>query len=255
MSKLIIFFSHITEEAKLADIIKRHIEKDFLGFIKVFVSSDKESILVGDKWLNDIDLALKEAKIEFILSSKYSVSRPWVNFEAGAAWVRGIPVIPICHTGMRPVDLPVPLNMLQGIIATDKDGLNAIYDRLAKLLESDMPRCDYEIIINEIKSFENEYGLLRIVVEAVRALIKLLPDFKQIFSPQPVSNSISGDIQDFILYEMKPHLEILQEKGMLSYSIGGNKIVFSNKSGGGNMIEVRLQVNDCYYKIVQQVIL
>ncbi len=103
MNKPIVFISHITEEETIVGILKKHIENDFLGLIDVFVSSDKASIKVGDKWLNRIDEALKTAAIELILCSEDSVKRPWIHFEAGACWVKGIPVIPICHTGMRPV--------------------------------------------------------------------------------------------------------------------------------------------------------
>jgi TIR domain len=86
------------------------------------VSSDQTSIAVGSKWLNKIDEALRSAQVELILCRQDSVRRPWVNFEAGAGWVKGIPVVPVCHTGMRPVDLPIPLNMLQDIGATDEKG-------------------------------------------------------------------------------------------------------------------------------------
>ena len=121
MDKPKVFISHIGEEAQLAQILKTHFLNDFLGMIDVFVSSDSTSITVGNKWLNDIDDALKTAQIELILCSYESVKRPWINFEAGAGWVKGIPVVPVCHTSMRPVDLPIPLNMLQAIEAKDKN--------------------------------------------------------------------------------------------------------------------------------------
>ncbi len=154
-----VFISHITEEAKLAEVFKRHILKDFLGLVDVFVSSDSTSIPAGRKWLNEIENALKVAKIEFILCSKESVKRPWINFEAGAGCVKGIPVVPVCHTGMKPADLPIPLNMLQAVEAKDRDGLKKLYDLLAGELGSVTPDADFDKIIKEIETFENKYSV------------------------------------------------------------------------------------------------
>jgi len=44
------------------------------------------------------------------------VEKPWVNFEAGAGWVRDIPVIPLCHSGIQPSNLPMPLIMISQIL-------------------------------------------------------------------------------------------------------------------------------------------
>jgi len=97
MGKPIIFISHISEEAKLAAILKAHVEADFIDTVSVYVSSDTESISAGENWLTSIDVPLSEACIELILCSKASINRGWVNFEAGAGWMRHIPVVPVCH--------------------------------------------------------------------------------------------------------------------------------------------------------------
>ena len=34
--------------------------------------------------------------------------RPWVNIELGAAWIKRVPIIPLCHSGLTPSDLPWP---------------------------------------------------------------------------------------------------------------------------------------------------
>lgn len=69
MEKPKVFISHIGEESNPAQILKKHFLDDFLGMIKVFVSSDNTTITVGNKWLNDVDEALKTAQIELILCS------------------------------------------------------------------------------------------------------------------------------------------------------------------------------------------
>jgi hypothetical protein len=68
-SKPIILISHISEEAKLAAILKAHVEADFIDTVTVYVSSDTESISAGENWLTSIDVALSEACIELILCS------------------------------------------------------------------------------------------------------------------------------------------------------------------------------------------
>jgi TIR domain len=113
-AKPVVFISHIDDEKEIASAFKSLIESSFLGLINVFVSSDARSIELGDRWLNTMTDALKTCAIEVIICSPISVMRPWINFEAGAGWVRDIPVVPLCHSGIQPANLPLPLNLLQG---------------------------------------------------------------------------------------------------------------------------------------------
>ena len=158
MDKPTVFISHISQEAKLAELFKNQIVQDFLGMIDVFVSSDGTSIKVGNKWLDDVDAALKNAKVELIICSQESVRRPWINFEAGACWVKGIPVVPVCHSGLRPADLPVPLNMLHGIEATDAAKLQHMYAVLASKLNSTPPKQSFKTFVKEVQVFESAYA-------------------------------------------------------------------------------------------------
>lgn len=158
MDKANVFISHITEESKLAAIFKTHIVVDFLGLVNVFVSSDTSSISAGANWLTSIDAALREACIELIICSKASIKRPWINFEAGAGWMRGIPIVPICHTGLRLRDLAMPLSVLQAIETNSIEGLGQIYSLIAKKLGVATPQVDFGIIATEIKVFEEKYG-------------------------------------------------------------------------------------------------
>jgi hypothetical protein len=115
--------------------LKQRLDKDFLGLLDIFVSSDRKTIEAGQKWLEEIDKALKCAHLQIVLCSKESVGRPWVNFEAGAVWLRGIPVIPVCHSGLRVSDLPVPLSLLQGVEANEPEGLRELYEAVAARLK------------------------------------------------------------------------------------------------------------------------
>ena len=88
-----VFISHIAEEAALASVLKDWIESTFLGQVDVFVSG--HDISSGEQWFRRLGEELTDAKAMLVLCSKRSVSRPWINFEAGAGHVKGVPVIPI----------------------------------------------------------------------------------------------------------------------------------------------------------------
>jgi hypothetical protein len=152
-----IFVSHISDEAVLADILKKCLLKDFLGLVDVFVSSDEVSIDAGANWLESIKSALESAKVELVLCSKASIKRPWINFEAGAGWLRGVPIVPICHTGLRPDDLPMPLTVLQAIEANKETGIKKLYRLLARTIGCDTPSPDFSSMITEVEDFERDY--------------------------------------------------------------------------------------------------
>jgi hypothetical protein len=158
MNKPIIFISHISEEADLANAFKSAITKDFLGLPQVFVSSDTESIGAGNNWLTSIESALAEARILLILCSSASIRRPWIQFEAGAAWMRKIPIIPICHTGFQPRELPMPLSVLQAVEASQTRGLQQIYSRIAQHLNCIVPASGLDALLGDIIHFEDVYA-------------------------------------------------------------------------------------------------
>jgi hypothetical protein len=156
-----LFISHISEEAEAAARVKTALERDFLGLVEIFVSSDTESIAAGEQWLTSIEAALREASMLVILCSPKSVARPWINFEAGAAWVRQIPLIPVCHAGLAPRDLPMPLSLRQGVALADPDGLRRLYTRVAQALACWIPVCRFEELARELSGagrHDNRHG-------------------------------------------------------------------------------------------------
>lgn len=153
MARKRVFISHISNETELAQSLKQQLEKHFLGLLEIFVSSDRETIQAGSKWLDEVDEALRKADIQIVLCSKESVRRPWVNFEAGAVWLRGIPVIPFCHSGMSPNNLPVPLGMLEAVECCQADGLYKLYDVIAKNLAVNIPDVDFQKMVIDLSKF------------------------------------------------------------------------------------------------------
>ena len=149
-----VFISHTGIEKDLAIFLKDRIERDFLGLVNVFVSSDQESIEAGDSWLDALHRALKSANLEVILCSPTSITKPWVNFEAGAAWLQGIPVVPICHSGLRTGALPMPLSSLQGGESSDPNTYVRLYNRIAKLVPCGTPGIDMAALAASAQSFD-----------------------------------------------------------------------------------------------------
>ena len=111
--KPVIFISHVHEEAALAIALRQELSRMYLGAVDFFVSSDRESLRGGDDWLSKIKGALSNASIIIPVVSPRSIDRTWINFEAGAGWLHKR-VVPLCHSGMRPAQLPQPLQSLFG---------------------------------------------------------------------------------------------------------------------------------------------
>ncbi len=165
MQKPLVFISHITTEKEIAIAFKELIERSFLGMIDVFVSSDPNSIAMGGRWLNNITYGLQNCVIEIVIASRISVTRPWINFEAGAGWVRDVPVIPLCHSGMTPSTLPAPLGSLQAALATDPTHLERVLSVIAKTLDCKLPESDYPTFIAAVEHFEEVSEQMRGVSE------------------------------------------------------------------------------------------
>jgi TIR domain len=147
-----IFISHISEEGATAERLKAALNRDFLNLVKVFVSSDTESIAAGEEWLDSVEKALRDCEIFVTLCSPESLRRAWINFETGAAWILKIPVIPICHSGLLVEDLPMPLSLKQGLALSDGNGLCRLYTRIAGALGSGVPDKDWPKLAKELSS-------------------------------------------------------------------------------------------------------
>jgi len=157
MAKLDVFVSHLTVESKFADLLTSCLKRDFIGLLDFFVSSDATSIPVGSQWFEEVLDAIRRARLQFVVCSSDSVRRPWINYEAGAAQVRDVEVVPLCHSGMTPAQLPVPLSMAEGVVLTDAGSLRKLYARLAALLGSDIPGADFEAYAATFRELEEEY--------------------------------------------------------------------------------------------------
>jgi len=155
VGKLSVFVSHMHEDAPVARLLSEYLERGFARALIPFVSSERTSIPLGVKWLARIEDALRDCRVAIVLASPSSVARPWVNFEAGAAWMRGVRIIPVCIGGMRVEALPQPLRSLQACEVTSKEELGALFCEIAAI-------CDLQCAISDwSEPFERFLSVVR----------------------------------------------------------------------------------------------
>jgi len=109
-----VFISFIHEEEKVAQAVQALL-REKLNKRDVFLSSDQWQIHAGEIWLDRIMKELTTAKVVILMLSKRSVERPWVNFEAGGAWLAKKAVIPACFGTLAKGDLPKPYSGIQAL--------------------------------------------------------------------------------------------------------------------------------------------
>ena len=116
-----IFISFVHEEEEIAEVVQRFLQDLMKKQADVFLSSDKWKIYAGEIWLKRIYNELKEARVVLLMLSPLSVARPWVNFEAGAAWLADKIIIPVCFGGLSKGSLPKPYSSIQAIDLYDRN--------------------------------------------------------------------------------------------------------------------------------------
>ena len=147
-----IFVSHIHEEGAIAQVLKDWVGSSFSGQCTVFVSSDRDDLPPGSKWLSEIDEALESARVFLVLCSPMSLHRSWINFETGCAWIKRVPIIPICHSGQSISHLPQPIATFQALEIDSSDFPMNLLKGIAKHLDiSQVPRIDTTQMAVEIK--------------------------------------------------------------------------------------------------------
>lgn len=84
----LVFISHDTRDAELAEAFSKLLKSVSAGMIKSFRSSDKkghEGIDFGDEWYKRLMAKLQSTSDVICLFSERSLDRPWILYEAGVA--------------------------------------------------------------------------------------------------------------------------------------------------------------------------
>src|SRR3954469_22233632 len=84
----LVFISHDSRDAELAEAFSKLLKSVSAGMIKTFRSSDKkgtEGIDFGDEWYKRLMSKLQSTSDVVCLFTERSLDRPWLLFEAGVA--------------------------------------------------------------------------------------------------------------------------------------------------------------------------
>lgn len=134
-----IFISFIHEESGYAEALKHFLTEVFSYKIMPFMASDKLQVYAGEKWIDRIMEELANARVVLLMLSEKSVLRPWVNFEAGAAWTREAVIIPVCYEGLKKGELPKPYSSLQAVDLTVRGDDEYLVSSIAHHLKVEEP--------------------------------------------------------------------------------------------------------------------
>jgi hypothetical protein len=130
----------------------------FLGALDVFIAADSESLPEGLAWLDCIRDALTRSSAALILVSSRSKDRPWINFEAGVvAFAK--PMIPVCHSGLHPSQLPQTLQGWQAVSLPEPEGVRRLCSRIAGISGLREPSLSWKDVAARLGEASNSLGV------------------------------------------------------------------------------------------------
>jgi hypothetical protein len=144
-----VFISHIHEDQAAAVWLAEQIRTDFLGKVSVYVAPEAPA---GVNWFSFLSDHIHKSMLVVVICSEVSVTRAWVHFEVGAAWILGRPIIPACYDGMTPDSLPRPLNDFNGVTLTEAEGLSRLYRQVAELAGMGTGRWPFDDYVTQVPS-------------------------------------------------------------------------------------------------------
>lgn len=160
-----VFISHITEEKTAANLLKELLRAKFGPRLKIFVSSDYESIGSGEDWFNAICDALKVARVVLVLLSAVSVERRWINFEAGIGVGAQTLVIPLVFRGLTKGSIGMPLAPLHARSLGDAEDVRAMINDVGKACGFGVRSADSSAFVSELRNIERGLPSHQVLLE------------------------------------------------------------------------------------------
>jgi TIR domain len=155
-SRPLLFISHVTSDGEPSRILQQALDDRFLGALRFFNTDDRQSLRPGDHWFSSILDALRQCEVLLAVFSPDGLRSPWVNFESGAAWLRGALVIPCCAGQVRKDNLPAPYNSLQAINLDSSNDLALLIRRVAEKIGLRTPEQPLETLADQLrKAFQS----------------------------------------------------------------------------------------------------
>jgi hypothetical protein len=107
-----VFLSHAGADAVIAERVEAEIRAT-LPDVQVFRTTRPDQLPTGQGWFQHIEEGLRGAGAYVVLLTPTSVARPWILFEAGAAWFSDQPMVLALCADLHAEDVPEPLRLLQ----------------------------------------------------------------------------------------------------------------------------------------------
>jgi hypothetical protein len=155
--KPLVFISHDTRDAELAEAFSKLLSSVSAGVLKSFRSSDKrgnQGIAYGVEWYPEIMKKLGDASDVVALLTQHSVDRPWILYEAGVAKGK-------LDTPLLGVAIGIPLNKANnGPFAQfqnsgdDIESLTKLVVQLVKRIPNSEP--DTAVIKMQVEAFKKQ---------------------------------------------------------------------------------------------------
>lgn len=209
ISNPLVFLSHDTRDAELAEAFSNLLKTASTGVLKSFRSSDKkgsQGIEYGIEWYPEIIKNIQDASDVVCLLTKNSINRPWILFEAGMAKGK-------LDTKILGVAIGIPLTeAISGPFAVfqncgdDEDSLVKLITQLVNRIpnaDPDEPTIRFQVSnfkkkVEEIFKIEKpEISTTKIENEAEKSnsSIKLFEEIKVMFQdlPSRIENNIRYD--------------------------------------------------------------
>lgn len=115
-----VFISLSRNEQRLGEVIQRWVKRTFAKHqITAFLFCDPKDGNEHAEWLANLRRALNDAELVISLISPTSRTRPWINIELGAAWIKDLRVVSICHSGQSYRELHAPLAQFVALDTAD----------------------------------------------------------------------------------------------------------------------------------------
>jgi hypothetical protein len=160
-SNPLVFISHDSRDAELAEAFSKLIKSFSAGMIKTFRSSDKkgtEGIDFGEEWYKRLMTQLQSTSDVVCLFTERSLDRPWILFEAGVAKGK-------LNTPVIGVALGVPLGRMssgpfyQFMNMDDSEGdLTKLVNQLARRVPN--LELDNDVVKNQVATFKTTEAAL-----------------------------------------------------------------------------------------------
>jgi hypothetical protein len=235
-AKPVIFVSHAAVDSEVVNLFKADVENSFLGLCQLFVSSNLDSLQGGLEWMQVIKEKLCDAVIFIGMLSPVALSRLWVYTEFGAGWIRGIPTISVCHSGLRKDHLPVPLSHFQALDLLDETHLEHLYGQISSAIGCHKPNKDYASDIDKYRAITETQRRERAIRHWFAQIQQWNPEFSNIFQGNEVEVLVPAEV-DHAFRQFIQDPEIIQllkfeSRGMaMGTRVGIQASVWAAKQG------------------------